>query len=115
MDLTRDAMARNPYFLPHASHALWADNMRRGAIGPAHVAALGYRDSGFFWRDLMIASCLGHLSRPGEAQANVTDVLEAKPQFRERGRTLIGHLIKPVDLRETIIEGLRKAGLELTS
>jgi hypothetical protein len=63
----------------------------------------------------MISCSLGHLGRPSEAQASVTELLQAKPQFPERGRTLIGHLIKPLELRETVIEGLRKAGLELAS
>jgi hypothetical protein len=115
MGVTREAMARNPYCLPHVSHALWADHLRRGDVEAAHGAALGYRDSGFFWRDLMITSCLGHLNRATEAVPGVAALLEAKPGFRQRGRTLIGYLIKPFELQETIVEGLRKAGLELES
>jgi adenylate cyclase len=115
MRVMHDAMQRNPYCQSHVNHGLWADHLRRGEIEAAHVAALGYLDSGFFWRALMISCSLGHLGRPSEAQASVTELLQAKPQFPERGRTLIGHLIKPLELRETVIEGLRKAGLELAS
>jgi adenylate cyclase len=115
MPVLREARERNPYCLPHASHGLWADHLRRGEIGHAHAAALGYRDSGFFWRDLMIACCLGHLGRSGEAQVSIAELLKAKPQFPQRGRTLIGYYIKPAELRETVVEGLRKAGLELTA
>jgi adenylate cyclase len=115
MRVLHEARERNPYCLPHVSHALWADHLRRGEIEAAHVAALGYRDSGFFWRDLMIACCLGHLGRSSEAHASVAELLQAKPQFPQRGHTLIGHYIKSPELRETVTEGLRKAGLELTS
>jgi hypothetical protein len=115
MPVVRDARERNPYCLPHANHALWADHLHRREFGYAHAAALGYRDSGFFWRDLMIACCLGHLGRSSEAQASVAELLKAKPQLPQRGRTLIGHFIKPPELRELVVEGLQKAGLELTS
>jgi adenylate cyclase len=115
MRVLHESRERNPYCLPHFSHALWADHLRRGEIEAAHAAALGYRDSGFFWRDLMTACCLGHLGRTSEAQASAEQLLQAKPQFRERGRTLIGYFIKPAELRETVIDGLRKAGLELAT
>jgi adenylate cyclase len=115
MQVMRDAMARNPYCLPHVNHGLWAHHLRRGELEPAYAAALGYRDSGFFWRDLMSACCLGHLGRSHEAQASVAELLRAKPRFPQRGRTLIGHFIKPIELQETVVEGLEKAGLELAS
>ena len=112
--LMRESMERNPYFLPHVNHGLWADHLRRGEFEPAHRAALEYRDSAFFWRELMIACSRGLLGRTTEARANVAELLRVKPQFRERGRTLIGYYIKPTELRELVIEGLAKAGLALS-
>jgi adenylate cyclase len=112
--IMRESMERNPYFLPHVNHGLWADHLRRGEFEAAHRAALEYRDSAFFWRDLMIACSRGLLGRTTEARANVAELLQAKPHFRERGRTLIGHYIKPVELRELVVEGLAKADLVLS-
>ena len=106
-------MERNPHHLPHVSLSLWADHLRRGEHEPAYQVALAYRDPAFFWRFLMQACSLGHLGRIDEARAQVSELLRAKPTFPARGRFLIGCFIKPDDLRERVVEGLRKAGLTL--
>jgi adenylate cyclase len=111
--LVRDALARNPHHMPVGYHALWADHLRRGEPGPAYQAALRYPDSGFFWRHLMRASCLGYLGRREEARAEVAGLLAAKPGFRDRGRVLVGRLLKQVDLQAAVAAGLEKAGLAL--
>jgi len=109
--LMRDALARNPYCQPCASHGLWADAMRRRDFDAAYFAALEYRDPNFFWRDLMIGSSLGHLGRIEEAGASGLELMRAKPQFHHRGRRLVAHFIKSDELRAIIIEGLHKAGV----
>ena len=109
--LMRVAMDRNPYCQPCVSHGLWADALRRADYSAAYSAALEYRDPNFFWRELMIASCLGHLGRLDEARASGAELLRAKPQFTYRGRRLIAHYIKSDELRATIVEGLRKASV----
>jgi tetratricopeptide (TPR) repeat protein len=111
--LVRQAVARNLHHMPVAYHALWADHLRRGEIDEAHQAAPRYRDAAFFWRNLMRACCLGHLGRMEEAQVEVAELLRAKPDFGRRGRTLIGRLLKPPELRARVAEGLAKAGLVL--
>ena len=109
--LMRDAFARNPYCQPCVSHGLWADAMRRRDFDAAYAAAMEYRDPNFFWRDLMFAAVLGHLGRLEEAAASALELLRAKPQFHHRGRRLIAHFIKGDALRDTIVEGLQKAGV----
>lgn len=113
MALLRDAAKRNPFCLPHVKHGLWADYLRRDEFASAYGAAIECEDSGFFWRELMIASSLGLLGRVSEARASATELLRAKPQFPQRGRILIDHYIKLPELRERIIAGLRNAGLIL--
>ncbi len=61
----------------------------------------------------MRACCLGHLGRTSEAHAEAAELLRHKPSFEERGRILIGHDIKPAELQERVVEGLRRAGLTL--
>jgi adenylate cyclase len=109
----RDAKARNPCCLPHVSHGLWADHLRRGEYAEAHLCALEYRDSAFFWRDLMIACSLGLLGRIEEARLASTQLLFGKPGFQQRGRALVGHFIKDPTLLERIETGLRNAGVTL--
>ncbi len=41
------------------------------------------------------------------------EVLKLKPDFPDRGRILIRHFIKSEELVATLIEGLKKAGLDL--
>jgi len=114
MGLIRDAVERNPFYLPCVKHALWADYLLRGEFDKAYVAALEFCGPTFFWRELMSAACLGLLGRKSEAKAGVAELLQVKPDFVQRGRTLIGYYIKSAELHERIVEGLRKAGLILS-
>ena len=66
-------------------------------------------DATFFWRALMRAACLGHLGRVAEAKHETAELLQRKPDFASRGRTLIGRFIKFPDLVEPIVDGLAKA------
>ena len=111
--LVRKAIASNPHHLPHGYHALWADHLRRGEIEEAYQEALRYRDIGLFWRNLMLACCLGHLGRLAEARGEVAELLRTKPDFASRGRILIGRVVKVAELHARIVDGLTKAGLEL--
>jgi TolB-like protein/tetratricopeptide (TPR) repeat protein len=113
MKLMRGAVERNPFCSPCVKHGLWADHMRRGEFDKAYVAALENSGLMFFWRNLMSASCLGHLGRLGEADASAMELLHAKPDFPQHGRTLIGYFIKSNELCQRIVEGLGKAGIVL--
>ena len=84
-----------------------------GEFEEAYQVALLYRDATFFWRALMRATCLGHLGRVAEAKHEVAELLQKKPDFASRGRTLIGRHIKFPELLERIVDGLDKAGLAL--
>jgi adenylate cyclase len=111
--LVRKAVARNPHHMPWAHTALWADHLRRGEVENAYQEALRYSDTGFFWRSLMRACCLGHLGRLEEARVEVAELLRTKPDFARRGQTLIGRLLKSPELQARVANGLAKAGLAL--
>ena len=111
--LIRAAFERNPHSLPNATMGLWFDYLRRGETTLAYQTALEFRDPTFFWRGVMRASCLGLLGRAEEARVEVDDLLRDKPDFRVRGRTLIGHYIKHPEVMELVAGGLEKAGLPL--
>ena len=109
--LSRSARERNPHVLPQALIGLWADHLRRGEIEAAYQVALEFHDPTLFWRPVMRASCLGHLGR--RAEAEVAELLRARPDFRAQGRALIGNYIKFPDMASRIVDGLAKAGLKL--
>ncbi len=111
--LVRRALARNPHVIPVAQHALWLAHLREGEMEKAYQAALQYRDPTFYLRSLMRACALGHLGRIDEARLEVAELLTKKPDFRQRGRVLIGRHVKFPDLVERVADGLRRSGLTL--
>jgi tetratricopeptide (TPR) repeat protein len=111
--LIRAARTRNPHCLPHAAFGLWFDHFRTGQIEEAYQAALEYRDPTFFWRAVIRACCLGHLGRSEEAAAEVAELLQRKPDFKARGRTLMGYYLKLPEVMDRAVEGLARAGLKL--
>jgi tetratricopeptide (TPR) repeat protein len=112
--LARAAVGRNAMHLPVVAHALWVDNLRRDQYEEAYRASLELRDSGFFWRPLMRACCLGHLDRRSEAGQELAELLRLKPDFEAGGKRLIGHLIKFPDVFDRVVDGLALAGLRLS-
>jgi adenylate cyclase len=111
--IVRRALDRNPHVIPIAHHALWLAHLQRGEVEAAYQAALQYRDPTFFLRAMMRASCLGLLGRKDDAKTELAALLAYKPDFRTRGRALIGRLIKFPDVLDTVVGGLRKAGLAI--
>ena len=111
--LARAAIKRNAMHLPVVVHALWVDHLRRGQYEEAYRASLELRDSGFFWRPLMRACCLGPLGRRSEAAPELAELLRLKPDFEANGKRLIGHLIKFPDIFDLVVDGLAQAGLRL--
>jgi hypothetical protein len=61
----------------------------------------------------MRACCLGQLGRSEAAAAAVAELLQRKPDFKARGRTLMGHYIKLPEVMDRAVEGLARAGLKL--
>src|SRR4029453_16896409 len=109
----RSALERNPHCLPHVLLGVWADRLRRGDVEHAYQAALEDRDPTCSWRAVMRASCLGLLGRVEEARTEVAQLLAGKPDFRVRGRVLIGYYIKFPELMGSIVDGRARAGLQL--
>ena len=68
---------------------------------------------GLFWPYLVVASTCGHLGRKAEAAAAVRDLLAIDPEFAAHARYDIGTWHFASGLMEPLLEGLRKAGLEI--
>ena len=59
----------------------------------------------------MLAAMLGRLDRADEAQAHVTAVREAKPDFPGHPRALMLKSLKIPELVDELVDGLQRVGL----
>ncbi len=65
----------------------------------------------FFWGPLLRIAVLGQLNRKKDAVPHIKELLEIRPDFKEKAKYLIGLHIKESALLEHIMEGLVKAGV----
>ena len=66
-----------------------------------------------FWDPLLRAATLGHLGKKAEAAQALAELLALKPDFSQQARFLISCYAKFDSLINTILDGLRLAGLKL--
>lgn len=111
--IVRRAMELNP------NHAGWMhfaplwDHFHRGEYEQALECANRVDVPGLFWPFLVMASACGHLGRRAEAAAAFRDLLALDPEFAEHARSNVGTWHFASGLMESILEGLRKAGLSI--
>jgi TolB-like protein/Tfp pilus assembly protein PilF len=111
--IVRRAMELNP------NHAGWMhfaplwDHFHKGEYEQALECANRVDVPGLFWPFLVMASACGHLGRRAEAEAAVRDLLALDPEFAAHARSNVGSWHFASGLMDSILEGLRKAGLEI--
>ena len=104
----------------NANHAGWMhfaplwDHFHKGEYEQALECANRVDVPGLFWPFLVVASACGHLGRRAEAEAAVRDLLALDPEFAAHARANIESWHFASGLMEPILEGLRKAGLEIS-
>ena len=91
---------------------LW-EHFQKGEYERALECANRVDVPGFFWPYVVVASACGHLGRDVEAKAAVRDLLALDPEFAAKARSNIASWHFASGLMEPILEGLRKAGLEI--
>ena len=91
---------------------LW-DHFHKGQYEQALECANRVDVPGLFWPFLVVASACGHLGRRAEAEGAVRDLLALDPEFAAHAREH-RELALRSGLMEPILEGLRKAGLEIS-
>jgi adenylate cyclase len=111
LTLMEKGMKLNPYHPSWFQLAPYMDHYRREEYEDAYAEALKFNCPELFWDPVMRAATLGQMGREREARTAVAELLKLEPDFAIRGRRLISHYVKVDDLADTIIEGLRKAGL----
>jgi hypothetical protein len=94
---------------------LWFDHFRQENYEAAYEEAERVFIPTLFWVPLSEAATLGQLGRMDEARAAAKSLLRLRPDFEDRACELIGRYIKFDEVAGRIVEGLRKAGLDIGS
>jgi tetratricopeptide (TPR) repeat protein len=115
LDWLKKAIKLNPYYRPRTRHALCFNRFRLGNYKKPYQETLRFRMPGFYWDPLLKAAACGHLGRIEEGRDCVRALLALKPDFRQRGRTLIGRYVKFEDIADRILIGLDKLGMYIES
>ena len=109
----RKAMRLNPFYKPIVHYALWVDCLRQHDYQNAYLETKGFRRPAIFWYPLARAATLGLLDKVEEGRKYAEELLKLKPDFKERGRILIGRYIKFDNIADLVIEGLDKVGVRV--
>lgn len=109
--LINKVMRLNPYYKPVVHYGLWVNCLRQHDFQNAYLEATGLRRPAIFWYPLARASTLGLLDKIKEGKKYARDLLQLKPDFKERGRILIGRYIKFDNISDLVIEGLDRVGV----
>jgi len=111
--LIKKVIKLNPYYLPVVHYALWVDYLRQKDFEKAYMETKELRRPAVFWQPLVKACTLGLLGRIEEGKEAAAALVELKPDFRERGRVLIGRYVKFEDIAARVIRGLAKVGVKV--
>jgi len=109
--LLKKGMKLNPYHPTWFHLALYMDYYRQGEFENAFAEALKFNYPDLYLDPMMRAAALGQLKRAREAREAVGQLLGLAPDFATRGRRMIRRYVKVEALVDSIIEGLKKAGL----
>ncbi len=113
VEITRRAMQLNP------NHAGWfhfcplMESYSKQDYEKVLEHASRVNMPGFYWVPAVVASVYGHLGRRVEGQAAIRELLGIDPDFARHGRRRLAKWLHVASLLEAILEGLRKAGLEI--
>jgi len=112
--LMRDAMGLNPHhpgwyhLVPFLFH--FHNNEYENALFEANR----FNADGYFWDPLVRAAALGQLGRQAEAKKTRRELLTLVADFEIRGRSLIQRVVFNEAYTEMLLDGLRKAGIEVS-
>ncbi|HTO76030.1 MAG TPA: protein kinase, partial [Thermoanaerobaculia bacterium] len=111
--IVRRAMELNPHHAGWMHFAPLWEHFHKGEYAQALERANRVDVPGLFWPYLVMASACGHLGRRAEAESAVRDLLALDPEFPAHARANVGTWHFASGLMEPILDGLRKAGLEI--
>jgi adenylate cyclase len=111
LTLLKKGMKLNPYHPSWFHLAPYMDYYRLGDYENAFAEALKFNYPELHLDPMMRAAALGQMGKHNNAKIAVEQLLKLRPDFSAHGRWLISRYVKVDALIDSIIEGLRKAGL----
>jgi TolB-like protein/predicted Zn-dependent protease len=108
------AMQLNPHRPGWYHYLAFCDAYRRSDYTGALAAVLKVNMPGYFWPHVYLAAVYGQLGEQQRARAALRDLEALIPDFGARAREEFGKWLDD-ELTEHLLEGLRKAGLEIAS
>jgi TolB-like protein/Tfp pilus assembly protein PilF len=79
----------------------------------AHEELKKYNSTTLFWAPMQRIAIYGQLNRLDEAKPDFALLKQLKPDFEEKAEYLLSRFIKEADLLALMLEGLRKAGMNV--
>ncbi len=111
-ELVESAMQLNPRHAGWLHTAIFANAYRQGKYEEALQSALRINTPGYFHAHAMRAAALGQLGQRDAARKAVQDLMALRPDFAHAARQEYFKFFD-AELVERIVDGLRKAGLEI--
>jgi TolB-like protein len=113
LSLLKKAIELNPYYPGWFHIAPYLNYFRQGKYAEACQEARQIKMPLLFWDSLTRAAALGQMGEVVAARKAVDELLQLRPSFAARGQQLISFYVKTASLRDGLLEGLRKAGLQI--
>jgi TolB-like protein len=110
LDRVLDKKVRYPLYY-HGAIVLYY--YRKQEYDIALEEAEKYDVPSLFWGPMLRAAVLGQLNRINDATANIDHLMQLKPDFEKKAHYLIRRFVKEDELVEQVLDGLRKAGLDI--
>ena len=101
---SQPAMMTWPYFMDH-----YRNERYEAALEETHKMEI----LRFWGTHVFVAAASARLELKTEMQAAVTELLQLRPNFAEKAEESIRNLITSKDVTDQLIDGLRKAGLDI--
>ena len=114
-NIVRRAMDLNPNHAGWYHFATIWEHLNKGDYEKALARITRVNMPGLFWQPLTIASICGLLGRSAEASAAVRELRKLDPDFEQHVREYIEVWHYSSGLMDRILEGLNKAGVQITS
>jgi len=110
--LAQRALEMNPNLPGMYNYTAWHDAYRKEDYSRALELALRLNTPENFYQHAVLTMCYAQLGEMDAAHKSLQDMLAIKPDYGQVARRLHGKWIQP-DLVEKLMDGLRKAGLEI--
>lgn len=107
------AISANPFYPQWFHTAFFIAHFRRQEYDRALLEIQQYNSVESFWSPVLYVAVLGKLGRSSEAKTHIEELVRLKPDFASRAGEILRRTLKVEGLIDEMIDGLRRAGLEI--